>query len=117
MLFASVASIPCSLVGALFGGILGAVCGLAISMWLGALLWWWELYAGMRESGRVFGPLRHASASGLASSDVISSAVNEPDRQLEFAGWSAEPQRSSPWAEAQPASSSAVRSVPPSSLR
>jgi O-antigen/teichoic acid export membrane protein len=118
MLFASVASLPCSLVGALFGGILGAVWGLAISMWLGTLLWWWELFAAMRESG--VWPLRHASASGLASSDVLSSAVNEPDRQLEYAGtpgWSAEPHRSSPWAEAQSASSSAVRSVPPSSLR
>ena len=51
MVVASAASLAFGLVGALSGGVLGSVRGLAIAAWFGALLWWWQLHGAMRESG------------------------------------------------------------------
>ena len=50
---ASLASLAGGMVGVLHGGALGSVRGLAVATWCGALLWWWELRAAMRESGTV----------------------------------------------------------------
>jgi O-antigen/teichoic acid export membrane protein len=57
---ASVVGLAGGLAGAFQGGVLGYVRGLAVAAWLGALLWWWEFYAGMRESDMVPIGDRHA---------------------------------------------------------
>jgi O-antigen/teichoic acid export membrane protein len=50
MLVSSVAYVLCGLVGALTGGAVGTIRGAAVAGWIGALLFWWELRAAMRES-------------------------------------------------------------------
>jgi O-antigen/teichoic acid export membrane protein len=58
MVIASVLYVACSLAGAAAGGAIGTVRGAAAATWLGALLWWRELHAGLREYG-------HAPAGGF----------------------------------------------------
>jgi O-antigen/teichoic acid export membrane protein len=53
MVLASTASLAGGLAGAFQGGALGSVRGLAVATWFGALLWWWELRTGVRESDLV----------------------------------------------------------------
>jgi O-antigen/teichoic acid export membrane protein len=86
MIVASAASIAGCLAGAFQGGALGSVCGLALATWLGAVLWWWELHAAMRESGIALAGdrraehdgepaaqrSRHVTASGLAVGEATS---------------------------------------------
>jgi FHA domain len=153
MFFASAAYLAFGLIGALSGGVLWAVRGLAISAWFGAVLWWWQLHQAMRESAtaRVRGqrsaqhqqpaakPLGRPTASGPAASDIVSPTVNETNGHLEHTGvpestikpelsgsvrasreraatgqvgpnWSPQPQPSSPWIEALPASSPRAQS-------
>ena len=153
MFFASAAYLAFGLIGALSGGVLWAVRGLAISAWFGAVLWWWQLHQAMRESAtaRVRGrhsaqhqqpaakPLGRATASGPAGSEIVRPTVNETNGQLEHTGapestikpelsgsvrasrkrgatgqvrpyGSPQPQPSSPWTEALPASSPRAQS-------
>jgi len=37
------------LIGAFYGGVLGTTWGVAVGTWAGALVWWWEMRAGLRE--------------------------------------------------------------------
>jgi hypothetical protein len=57
MIISSVIALGLSLVGAFLGGApdgaLGATRGGAVAAWIGALLWWRYLRAGMRESGKI----------------------------------------------------------------
>ena len=53
MIITSAISLAFSLVGAFFGGAAGAVRGGALAAWIGAVLWWWYLRAGLRESTEV----------------------------------------------------------------
>ena len=50
---AAVAYLVFGLVGALAGGPFGTVVGIAVAIWLGALLWWWQLFAALRDAGHV----------------------------------------------------------------
>jgi parallel beta-helix repeat protein len=50
MLIASALNAAGGLLGAVAGGPLGAVRGLAISTWLGTLVYWWQLRAALRDS-------------------------------------------------------------------
>ena len=61
MVLASAVYVACSLAGAAAGGAMGTVRGAAIATWLGALLWWRELHAELREYG-------HDQAGGFALS-------------------------------------------------
>jgi O-antigen/teichoic acid export membrane protein len=45
------------LVGAYYGGAVGTVEGTTVALWVGVLIWWWQLRAAMRESEQV-PPLR-----------------------------------------------------------
>jgi hypothetical protein len=56
MIISSVIFLGCGLVGAYLGGAVGTVWGAAFATWAGALVWWWQLLAAMRESGKV--PMR-----------------------------------------------------------
>ena len=49
--------VVCSLTGAAVGGAAGAVIGTAVATWTGALVWWWQLAAALRESGKAVGHL------------------------------------------------------------
>src|SRR5262249_39300085 len=49
----SILFVVCALVGAVTGGVVGTVRGTAISVWVGALVIWWQLRVAMRESGTV----------------------------------------------------------------
>ena len=71
MIITSAISLAFSLVGAFIGGAAGAVRGGALAAWIGAVLWWWYLRAGMRESAR--GP-RRAAAGGPATRTAAGSA-------------------------------------------
>jgi Mrp family chromosome partitioning ATPase/O-antigen/teichoic acid export membrane protein len=51
---ASIAYLVFGLVGALRGGAFGTVVGTAVAIWLGALLWWWQLCMSLRDAG--YGP-------------------------------------------------------------
>jgi O-antigen/teichoic acid export membrane protein len=61
MIISSVIALGLSLVGAFLGGAVGTTLdaavwttrGAAVAAWIGALLWWRYLRAGMRESGKV----------------------------------------------------------------
>ena len=50
MVLSSVTYLACGLVGAVLDGAVGAVRGAAVATWVGALIWWWHLRAGLRES-------------------------------------------------------------------
>ncbi len=49
--------VVCSLAGAITGGAAGAVVGTAVATWTGALVYWWQLAAALRESGKAVGHL------------------------------------------------------------
>jgi O-antigen/teichoic acid export membrane protein len=51
MVIASALNVAGALAGAVYDGAIGTVRGLAVSMWLGALVFWWQLRAALRESG------------------------------------------------------------------
>jgi O-antigen/teichoic acid export membrane protein len=50
-IFASVAFVGGGLAGAYFGGTLGTMRGTAAATMFGAVVWWWQLHLGLRESG------------------------------------------------------------------
>ena len=52
---AAASLVPCALVGAVAGGAVGTMWGSAAAGWIGALLFWWQLRAALKESGRVYG--------------------------------------------------------------
>jgi peptidoglycan biosynthesis protein MviN/MurJ (putative lipid II flippase) len=41
-----------SLTGAVTGGTGGAVLGAAVAMWCGALVYWWQFFVALRQSGK-----------------------------------------------------------------
>jgi O-antigen/teichoic acid export membrane protein len=41
------------LVGAYLDGVVGTVEGTTVALWIGAVLWWWQLRAAMKESDRI----------------------------------------------------------------
>jgi O-antigen/teichoic acid export membrane protein len=49
MVLSSVLYVGCALIGAAVAGVMGTIIGAAIASWVGALLFWWELRAAMRE--------------------------------------------------------------------
>jgi O-antigen/teichoic acid export membrane protein len=51
MVLSSAVYVVCGVVGAATGGTVGSMRGNAISAWIGALLFWWQLRAALRESG------------------------------------------------------------------
>lgn len=51
--FTSIATLVCSLAGAVEGGALGTVEGAAVASWLSVLVLWWQFRAAMRESDKV----------------------------------------------------------------
>jgi O-antigen/teichoic acid export membrane protein len=53
MILASVVFVLCGAAGAFAGGALGTMWGSAIAAWIGSLLFWWELRAALRDSGKV----------------------------------------------------------------
>jgi peptidoglycan biosynthesis protein MviN/MurJ (putative lipid II flippase) len=53
MIITSVISLGLSLLGASLGGVVGTCRGGAVAAWIGALLWWRYLRAGIRESAEV----------------------------------------------------------------
>jgi len=55
VVISSVMALVCSLLGAVSDGAFGAVTGMAVAQWMVAPVFWWELRAAMRESGRVPG--------------------------------------------------------------
>ena len=63
-LITSTTAVVCSLIGAAVAGAVGALSGGAAAMWLGALVFWWELRSAMRESPLI--PSRSRSRSELA---------------------------------------------------
>jgi O-antigen/teichoic acid export membrane protein len=50
MLATSAVYLVCGLVGAAAGGAAGTMVGAAVATWAGAVLWWWQLRAALRES-------------------------------------------------------------------
>jgi O-antigen/teichoic acid export membrane protein len=53
MVIASAAYLAFGLLGAWAGGVLGTVRGIAVATWVGALVWWWQLHAGLEEAGHL----------------------------------------------------------------
>ena len=48
---ASILYVVLGLVGAAVGGVVGTAQATALAIWLGALVWWWQLHVAMREAG------------------------------------------------------------------
>ena len=70
MVVSSAAYLAFGLLGAWVGGVVGTVRGIAVATWVGALVWWWQLHAGLRESGHVpagsrFWPRRLGGRRGI----------------------------------------------------
>jgi hypothetical protein len=53
MIVSSVAYLGLGVAGAAVGGSLGTVRGAAIATWIGAIVYWWQLRAGLRDSDLV----------------------------------------------------------------
>lgn len=53
MVITAVFVVVFALTGAIAGGAIGTVTGMAVAAWLSAPVYWWELRAAMRESGKV----------------------------------------------------------------
>jgi len=111
MVLASVATLVGGLLGAVQGGALGSVRGLAVASWIGAVIWWWQLRAAIREAGIVpvsdqqagqeeeleIALSRRATSPGLAGSTAMSPAAYSGTGQREHAGTYV------PWRENLPA--------------
>ena len=133
-IFASAAILACGMIGAVSGGAVGTVRGLAIAAWFNAVLWWWQLHQAKRKSGTApirgryaaqhykpaATPLRCATASGLAGSDsgpsLDTTTAHLPGARRNAPpasrpDWVAQLQPSSPRAEAQLASSPQAKSA------
>jgi O-antigen/teichoic acid export membrane protein len=86
MVIASAVYVVFSLAGAAMGGAIGTVRGAAIAVWVGALLWWWELRSGLHEFGMVptyRWPLsRHPVGRHRSPTGARSSQQGQPQRQL-----------------------------------
>ena len=54
---AAVLYVSCSVAGGLLDGAAGAVIGTAVATWLGAVVYWWQLRAALRETGKLDGYL------------------------------------------------------------
>jgi O-antigen/teichoic acid export membrane protein len=61
MILSSVVFVVGALVGAVEGGTVGTMLGAAAAAWIGALLWWWQLRAALRESEKVPAHDRYSS--------------------------------------------------------
>ena len=48
---ASVLYVVLGVAGAVVGGVTGTVEATALAIWLGAVVWWWQLHVAMRQSG------------------------------------------------------------------
>ena len=55
-------------IGGTPGGLVGAIDGTALSSWIGALLFWWELRAELRYFRKLHGPDQDLTGGPLASS-------------------------------------------------
>ena len=53
MLVVSAAYLIFGFAGAVAGGAIGTVSGIAVAAWLGMVIEWWQLHAAMRESGHM----------------------------------------------------------------
>jgi O-antigen/teichoic acid export membrane protein len=63
MALASLAYLGFGLLGAALGGSMGVVRGAAVATWVGALVWWWQLHLGLRESGHLPATRRRVTAA------------------------------------------------------
>ena len=52
MILGSCAVLIFSLAGAIAGGVVGTLWGLAVSTWMVTVLWWWQFRAALRELGK-----------------------------------------------------------------
>jgi O-antigen/teichoic acid export membrane protein len=100
MVIASAAGLVGGLTGAFYGGALGSVRGSAVATWIGALLWWWQLYAALREAGIIpvtgsrttpdlelaEGSLPGVTAFSPSDNDVIGTATRDYNRRQEGTG-------------------------------
>ena len=87
-IFASVAFVGGGLAGAYLGGTLGTMRGTAAATMFGAVVWWWQLHLGLRESGtaaarsRFFshepGGPRHAKQAGTGPEGAVRAAQGRP---------------------------------------
>jgi O-antigen/teichoic acid export membrane protein len=51
MIITSAAYLGFGVAGAFAGGAAGSVAGVAVATWVGAVAWWWQLQAALREAG------------------------------------------------------------------
>ena len=85
MIFSSVVYVVCCLAGAATGGAIGTVRGAALATWIGALVWWWQLRLGMRESSKTYaadGWFRPGRPTGRHRSLPASALMPSPDLTL-----------------------------------
>ena len=64
MLIWSALFVVCGLAGALTGGLIGTIEGTAVGSWIGAVWFWWELRAALREYDHEHGTLRNQALAG-----------------------------------------------------
>ncbi len=65
MAISSVIYLVSGLIGVVTGGVVGTVRAAAVATWISALVWWWQLRAGLRDAGHASG--RHRSRFGLTA--------------------------------------------------
>jgi O-antigen/teichoic acid export membrane protein len=85
MIFSSVVYVVCCLAGAVTGGAIGTVRGAAAATWIGALMWWWQLRLGIRESSKTYaadGWFRPGRPAGKHRSLPASALMPSPDLTL-----------------------------------
>jgi O-antigen/teichoic acid export membrane protein len=71
MVVSSALYLGLGIVGAYYDGAFGAVCGAAVSTWVGAALWWVQLHTALREAS--IGPAAHRVVATRPSAPVQAS--------------------------------------------
>jgi O-antigen/teichoic acid export membrane protein len=100
MIIASVLNVIGALAGAVTGGAVGTVRGLAIATWIGTLVYWWQLRVALRESSAGDVPGRPSSPQPAGRHRSHTHAVAYPRRRPRDAQHRRPPDhqpRQSPW--------------------
>jgi O-antigen/teichoic acid export membrane protein len=74
--------VVCALVGAVADGALGSIRGAALGTWIGALVYWWQLRAALRESGHAPADYRVKPGPSSGRHRIIPGAALTPPSDL-----------------------------------
>ena len=75
---ASVIYVAAGLVGGVIDGAYGSVVGTAIAIWIGTLMWWWQLHTALKEPAKVPGGVIASPARAAGRHRTAATASSRP---------------------------------------